>query len=282
MLTLKEIKALEASHDQFVLSSVTPTINPPTWNSFTGSGGNFIITLNEPKRDNGQPYLLQGAGATFGVVTSSQSRPVIFYQIQLASDASFSSDVTEHFLGTSQEAQIRNINVTRFARARARLVNGEWSNWKVAPNSVTSGGLFTFWPTNWTQSASFGFTNLANAVDGDSNTSADKTSDAVDGQLTFDQLSSSGQSWSKLELKIITEISANIDETLKADYSTDNGSSLIPIYNVTTTRSKQTDTIQLSTSQNLGTVLFSFTKIAVGPLNTVTWKIYEVFVEGTP
>lgn len=105
-----------------------------TWDSFTGGAEAFHIKLNKPSTKptpGGVP-----------LVDASEFEPIIFYEVQLASNGTFTADLTTHSLGTSRIANIRIQNVTRFARARARLVNTDWGEWVPASGSAGSGTLF--------------------------------------------------------------------------------------------------------------------------------------------
>jgi len=145
--TLAELKRLGGESDRFVRQALPAgggIINAPAWDTFRAEGGIFSVILKSPVQDNGEPYGLVGSGAEYEILSASAIEPVFFYQVQLASNAVFTSNVTTHDIGTSRIADIKlPITATRFARARARVINSDWSEYSPAPNSSVSGPAFT-------------------------------------------------------------------------------------------------------------------------------------------
>src|SRR5690242_10791261 len=193
--SIEELNSISAARTQQALQSqfTTQAINPPTWVSVTTpSQGTVVFLLNEPVTDKGQSYLLTGGGIG-APVTGSKSPQMFFYQFSVSANADFSSD-TILDSGSSRSYTYASASAL-YVRARARLVNGPWSDWKPYGSQIT-GNAAVYRPFEYvvTGGAGGSAVNPSQAMDGDTSTLA-----AINGggpgteSVTYGPFSTNGQ-----------------------------------------------------------------------------------------
>lgn len=109
--------------------------NTPTWGSVVTASNGIQVTLVAPKTDANTAYPQQGAGVTYPKDAAQSSPVIFFYQVQSAAAVTFANPKT-YDEGAAANFFI-GIAGTFYLRARARISNGQWSQWRPYGAAVT-------------------------------------------------------------------------------------------------------------------------------------------------
>ena len=138
--------------------------------------------------------------------------------------------------------------------------------------------------TNSSTGTGFAVTSPQNAIDGSRTTFATLANGAGGGAgnstITVSAASPTSAPWQSLTLNVLTALSVPVvGDTVTLSYSVDGGNSFTTIYSVNANRALTTDSVTLSSAQNLALVQVKLVVTSAGQPN-LTGKFYEAWVVG--
>jgi hypothetical protein len=139
--------------------------------------------------------------------------------------------------------------------------------------------------TNSSTGTGFAVSNPQNAIDGNLTTFATLANGSGGGAgnstIIVSAASPTSAPWQSLTLNVLTALSVPVTgDNVTLSYSVDGGNSFTTIYSVNTNRSLTTDSVTLSSAQNLALVQVKLVVTSGGQPN-LTGKFYEAWTVGT-